>query len=416
LDNFSHNPNLNFMARTEKRLNRTGISRTLQTVLIGLIYGFTAFSLVSIAGTGITFGMAVLVWLVKSAIDRKLEIHKTGLEWPFALFILACVVSSIFSVRPAASFHNLKNLLAIGVVYLVATHVTSRPVLRRMVHVFVAASALVALVGVLGTDIMGGRRVMALQSTTMTWGAMSAIFTVVTVSMLLFGGLGKWKLWYGLAFAAQFLGMLFSYVRGAWIGFAAGVFVLGWIKNKKLILALVAFLALVFLVSPAAVQKRVLRIADLEAGSTQVRLTQWRNAVPIFLDHPITGVGWIDLGDIHRAYAPPGADLNFQAYRIGHFHNNFVMFAVCLGAIGFVAAMFLIVRIAWVEYRHFRSSEDEKVLSALALGSLAAFVGFWFNGLFDWTFGDAEPVTLLWLTVGWAVAVGRLKATEKAGA
>jgi hypothetical protein len=32
--------------------------------------------------------------------------------------------------------------------------------------------------------------------------------------------------------------------------------------------------------------------------------------------------------------------------------------------------------------------------------------------MFDWTFGDAEPVTLLWFTVGLCLAVSRIATNE----
>jgi O-antigen ligase len=170
---------------------------------------------------------------------------------------------------------------------------------------------------------------------------------------------------------------------------------------------------IVFLLAPAPIKHRILSVTDLSVNSTQVRLTQWRNAVKIFKDYPVTGLGWIDLNEIHRAYAPPGADLNYQAYWIGHFHNNLVMFLVYFGVIGFLAGVYMIFKLIQTEYRIYRSIPENKPhLSAWVAGSLAAMAGFWINGMFDWTFGDAEPVTLLWFTVGLSLAVTRIEANE----
>jgi O-antigen ligase len=280
--------------------------------------------------------------------------------------------------------------------------------------IFVFGSALFAAFGLLTTDIMAGYRVRALQSMTMTWGAMSALFTLITVCLILFGGGGKKRILYVAAFAVQLTSMLFSYVRGAWVGFVAGLFVLALIRSKKLLLAAVLLGVVVFMVAPAPIKTRVLSITDLSVNSTRVRLTQWSNAVNIFLDHPVLGVGWIDLNDLHKQYAPEGADLGFHAYNIGHFHNNFIMFLIYFGLAGFLAGLYLVVRLLSSVYHIYRRKVGSlpRPLSAWVLGTLAALTGFWINGLFDWTFGDAEPVTLMWFTVGLCLAIDRMAEGE----
>lgn len=381
----------------------------LEKVQHGLLYLFVAFSVISIAGTQSALALLVVIWISRMIRDRHWQVVRTPMDAVFGAFVAACVIASIFSVHPAESFRNLKNVLLIVLVYMIASNVVERRQIERVVQVLVTAAAAMAMVGLLSTDIMGGNRVMGLQSTTMTWGSMSAIFSIVTISIVLFGPGGKGRFWYGLAFLAQFVGMLFSYVRGAWLGFIAGLFVLAFLKSRKLIGAIVLFLIVTFLLSPPAIKERIRITTDLNVGSTQVRFTQWKNSINIIKDHPITGVGWIDLGEIHRAYAPPGADLNFQAYRIGHFHNNYVMLMVCLGAIGFIAALVMVGRIIWFQYRAYQNAPPgDPLMTAVLSGCLAAFIAFWINGFFDWTFGDAEPVTLLWLTVGLSISIQRI--------
>lgn len=390
-------------------MNQQCAALTFDKIIEYLLYIFVAFSLISIAGTQITLGLVLVVWIIKMILEQRWLIKKTSLELALLMFILTVVLATIFSIDPAASFVNLKNLLLISVVYLFVSNINDRATVVRLVNLFIGVSAIMALAGLVGTDIIGGKRVMALKSTTMTWGAMSAVFTIITVSVLLFGVRGKKQLLYALAFIIQFIAMLFSYVRGSWIGFVAGVIVLGLVKTKKLIVGILIFLLIVFLLAPPAIKNRIHSITDIEVGSTKVRFTQWRNAIKIFRDYPLTGVGWIDLGELHRSYAPEGADLNYQAYRIGHFHNNFVMFLVCFGVLGFIAGCYMIFRIVQIEYRIYRKiSPHEKWLSAVVVGCIAAFIGFWTNGLFDWTFGDAEPATLIWFTIGVTVTIGNL--------
>jgi len=384
--------------------------KKIDRIIDALVLLFIAFSLISIAGTQIALGLLVLATvfsMVRNRHERPMGSYRTPLDLAFLLFALACVIATVFSLRPAESLANLKNLLLISAVYVLGYNLRGERRIARAVDLLVLVSVLVGAGGLLATDLPGGERMMPLQSTTMTWGAMSTIFTTLTFSLFLFtASRRRWL--YLAAFAVQFIGMLFSYVRGAWIGFIAGLALLILMRSRKLLFLGAAALMLVFFIAPRQLQDRILSITDLNVGSTQVRFTQWRNSISIVRHQPLTGVGWIDLGEIHRSVAPPGADLDYQAYRIGHFHNNLIMILVCLGVIGLAALLYMLYRIFRMELLLTRQCPPPSLSAAWTRGSLAALTAFWVNGLFDWTFGDAEPVTLLWLTVGICLAVERL--------
>ncbi len=375
--------------------------------MLYLTYLFIAFSLFTIAGTQMTLSLIVLIWIGRMIYARRFLVQRTPLDMAFLLFVVACVVATVFSLRPVESLFNLKNLLLISVVYVIASVLQDKKRIVAAINIFVITATVVAAIGLMTTDLMSGQRVMPFQSTTMTWGAMSTVFMLITLALFMFAKAGGMRWLYLICFVVQLLSLLFSYVRGAWVGFFAGVLLLVMMKSKKLIALVLLLLLLVVMLAPASVQDRIVSIVDLNVGSTQVRFMQWTNSLQIFLDHPVTGVGWIDLSTIHKRYAPPGADLDHQAYNIGHFHNNYVMFYVCLGAFGFVAALYLMYKLLRTEYRLYQTAADRPGLErAWVAGSFAAMAGFWVNGFFDWTFGDAEPVTLLWFSVGMVLAIG----------
>ncbi len=395
-------------------MNPKRLSSIFHHAILYLIYLFIIFSLFTIAGTHTSIGIIVVVWIIDMIITKKWMVSKTPLDVSFLLFLLVCIISTVFSVRPDESFINLKNLTLIVVVYIMVSHIQEEKEVICALDLFIFGSAVLAIVGLLSTDIMGGKRVRSLQAITMTWGSMSTIFSLVTASMFLFVKQGKKRWLYLGAFIFQFLGMLFSYVRGSWIGFIAGFIILAMVKSKKLIIGGIVLILFVIAFSPPFLKDRILRITDLSVNSTQVRLVQWKNAVKIFQDYPLIGVGWIDLNDIHRQYAPPGADLSYAAYQIGHFHNNYVMFLVYFGIVGLGAVLYMIFKLFQTEYRIYRHVPSEKsYLSAYLIGSIAALTGFWVNGFFDWTFGDAETVTLIWFTVGLSLAIGKITSRDK---
>ena len=301
----------------------------------------------------------------------------------------------------------MKNVLLILVVYIISSNLRETRHIEKSIDIFIITATVIAVFGLLTADIFSGERVRLLKDTTMTWGAVSAVFSLISLSFFLSlkGDRRRW-LYLG-AFVIQFTSMLFSYVRGSWVGFSVGILVLAS-RKKKLVIGLLLLIVIAFIIAPQTLKDRILSVADLSVHSTQVRFEQWRNSVKIIGDYPVLGVGWIDLNELHRQYAPPGADLTDHAYHIGHFHNNYIMFLVYFGLIGFCITMFMIFRVYFSEYRVLKIlPEDQPKLTAWVFGSLAALTAFLVNGLFDFTFGDAEPMTLIWLTLGLCLAIRR---------
>ncbi len=367
------------------------------------LYIMAFFIPFSIAGEESAYALTALVWLILWAKNRRVPAQKSGLEWPLLALILILVLASVFSQRSAESFYNLRKLFFIPAIYIVPAFVRTEKRLWRTVHLMLVLAVLTAVYGIGKHLITHSLKVIATQSTTMTWGALSVFFVLFWTGLLVFIPARRWKLVYAVGLVLQFVAQVFSYVRGSYLGVLTGLLILGWMKSKKLILYLFVLLVIFYGLFPGSIQQRVRSITDLRVHSTRVRLTQWRDAVIILKHYPILGVGWIDLNTIHRQYAPPGADLNDDAYKIGHFHNNFVMMAMVGGVLGLAAFVWLFVQILVVLYQRYTAiPEKETFLKAIVLIALAAVSGFLVNGVFDWLFGDEEVFILLFFTIGLA--------------
>lgn len=55
------------------------------------------------------YGALILI-LIKAAVTKQNQFSKTGLEFAFIWYILAEILSTIFSKESGASFHNLLNM------------------------------------------------------------------------------------------------------------------------------------------------------------------------------------------------------------------------------------------------------------------------------------------------------------------
>jgi O-antigen ligase len=120
----------------------------------------------------------------------------------------------------------------------------------------------------------------------------------------------------------------------------------------------------------------------------------WKTGVRIIEDHPLFGIGDVGTETVWNRYSDPGWTWE------GHLHNNLIMWLVTLGAVGCTVIVWIFVRMWRVFSRIERKFRDDWLAGSLALGGLAVIVGFQVNGLFEWNFGDAEIITLMWAILG----------------
>lgn len=142
-------------------------------------------------------------------------------------------------------------------------------------------------------------------------------------------------------------------------------------------------------------RNRISSMFDPNHETNFERLNMWRVGINIFKDHPIIGVGDIDLGHLYRKYKDVYLKENF-----GHLHNNFMQWLVTLGVIGLVVVIFLMIKIFLMHLKIYRTLKREPVVSSFALGAAASFVGFLASGLGEYNFGDQEIYTMILFTIG----------------
>lgn len=142
-------------------------------------------------------------------------------------------------------------------------------------------------------------------------------------------------------------------------------------------------------------RSRLLSIFDPYHPSNTVRFELWKAGWKMFKDHPVFGVGDIDLQKLYKQYKKP-YDKELQ----GHMHNNFIHVLVTLGLFGFLAFCYLIFRIISIEWKIYKETNGVPFISSYAIGALAAFCAFLVAGLTEMNFGDHEIITLVWFSFG----------------
>ncbi len=147
-------------------------------------------------------------------------------------------------------------------------------------------------------------------------------------------------------------------------------------------------------------RSRILSIWDPYLPSNYVRLSLWKAGWKMFLDHPVFGVGDIDLAFLYKQYKS-----KYEKEIQGHMHNNFVHILVTLGLFGLFAFCYLLYSLFRIDLDIYWKMKEVPFASSYALGTIAALSTIVVAGLTEMNFFDHEIITLLWFTFGLNVAV-----------
>jgi len=206
---------------------------------------------------------------------------------------------------------------------------------------------------------------------------------------------------YGLV-AITLLATMYTFSRGGYLAVLCSVFVLGLLKDRKLLLVLGVFMLTWQTVVPAPVRERVSMTKDsngqLEA-SAQERVDLWQNAEKSILHSPIVGTGFATF------------QLGEHVDNLKDTHNWYIKVMVETGIIGLIIAVILLQQLFAMSYRLFKRATDP-LYQGLGLGLLLATCSCIVANCFGdrWTY--LEITGLLWVLAGAAIRATHLLESE----
>ena len=353
-----------------------GLSITLSETALALLAVRTVWRLVR--------GQARLTW---------------PLAWPIGAFIAATVLAALLSARP------LESLLAARTAFLVLGFWVVIDALPRVADVTRALRLLLAVVGVaglvgivqvvfcaqlgpwapvLGRVAMKCHRAHGFFSIYMT---LAGVLNIVLLAVLP-GVLARvHPSWAAATWVIALVGLALTYVRGAWLGFVAGVVVLAaTVRRYRVALAAGLVIAVVVLLLLPGVRGRAQSIVDPSDPTSSERVHMWRSGFAMARDHLLTGVGPGQVRHVYPSYAAPEVPNKYR----GHLHSSPIQILVERGIVGLAAWLWLFgaffVHAAAVARRAAGDIEAASVVS----GAIAATAGFLVAGLAEHNFGDTE--------------------------
>ena len=193
---------------------------------------------------------------------------------------------------------------------------------------------------------------------------------------------------YGLV-ALTLFATMYTFSRGAYLAVLFSVFVLGLLKDRKLLLILGAFLLTWQTIVPTAVHQRVSMTENsngqLEA-SAQERVDLWENAWRAITHSPIVGNGYATF------------QMGEHVDNLKDTHNWYVKVMVETGIIGLMLTLVLLQQILALSFRLFRRAKDP-LYQGLGLGLFVGMCSCLVANFFGdrWTY--LEITGLLWVLI-----------------
>ena len=362
-------------------------------------------SQLSIAASQLLLAATALCWLALLAAGQ-VRFAAPPFFLPLAAYGAATLVSAAFSVDPATSFIDSRQLLLFAIVPIVYT-VVRRDRAWLLVTVVISVGAVSAAAGIVQYALLQydtlGRRPDGTLTHYMTYSGTLMLAVCAATARLVFGA--RDRAWAAIVMPALVAALALTLTRSAWVGASAAVGLLLLARDLRLAALLPVAAALMLALAPDTLTSRMLSVFDLQDPSNRDRVAMMRSGALMVADDPLTGVGPDMIPRLYAQYRGPDA-VNADA---PHLHNVPLQIAAERG-LPALAIWIWFVTAAIVGLLR-QGDRAEPSLQTAALAAIAAMLA---AGMFEYNFGDSEFLMLFLalITLPFAAArgAGRVRA------
>jgi len=362
---------------------------TIPNLLVLSIALYLLFSFWSIS-LGQIFLTCALIFLIILLVTKKWKVEIPRFFWPLIVYALLSLISSFKSVNAEMSLIDSKDLLLFLVVPIAYMGLREDKKLNQ-VNLALVASVWISIIYSLYSYFIAPQqpeRVAGFMGHYMTYAGLLLLIISLALGFLFFSR-NKLRLLWGVTLVFATATLIFTFTRGAWIGVAVAAAVILFLYKPKAIILIPIILGLVFLVSPKNVKERVLSIFSLTGYSNAQRIEYAKAGIQIMKAYPFFGTG---PDTVDMEFQKDKYELSEDAKQNVHLHSNIFQ----IGAERGIPAL-----LVWLAFLFFAFFDLIKLLKdknpsvyPFAAGAIAALVGFFVAGFFEYNFGDSEITTL----------------------
>ena len=218
-------------------------------------------------------------------------------------------------------------------------------------------------------------------------GAIFSILISISLSLLL---TTKRKIYFFI-FVIYLMVLILTFSRSSYLAMIVVILTIGLLRSPRALVATSLFLITVFSVLPQA-RSRIIGAFTLDETSRS-RLESWSQALNIFKDNPVFGVGFNTYRFTQAKYGFFTTDEPLGGHSGAGTDSSILLVAATTGIFGLIFYLYLIFSIIKVFARSAKSSY-------LHLASLASFLGLLVHSQFVNSLFFPQVMFLIWILVG----------------
>ncbi len=364
--------------------------KSLWQKLLGFsLAGAILFSLISISLTQSFLALALVFWLI-ALFKRELKFTAPGFFWSLLAYAALSLIVCFFSVNPAMSFKDSRELLLYLVVPITMAGLSSGRERTRTTLALLASGLLSSLysIGYYLFSSQPGERIQGFMGHYMTQAGLLLLFLCAAVTFLLYSrNKSRWA--WGIAIILAVFSLALTLTRSAWVGFVIALAFLLFLYRPKALIIVPVVVGFFLLVSPRPMKQRALSIFSLKSYGNKQRIEYLKAGWRIVRDFPLHGTGPKMVDEV---FQNPKYGLSAITRQNVHLHNNIVQIAAERGIPTLLAWTVFIV---WAFLSLFRLLKDRKAaVFPFAAAGAAALLALFTAGLFEYNFADSEVAVL----------------------
>lgn len=369
----------------------------LVNYLTYVMMAFAMLSFISIAIGNVLLGIATalfLVYVYKNGI--KIEEEHKGYYYAYGFFVFTLLLSALFSGDLKKGLSEWANLCVWRAMpfFIITLAIKDAAGVKKIL----AASLVGITIGFLCIGYQayhGSFRAAGFYGHPMTFGGFLCIYLPL-ITVWFFESLklkNKQTIVSAVVLGLGLMAWLFNATRGAWVALAPVLlFIVGyysWQNKKVMALCLVMLCAGGFyLVNNIRFVQRTTSIVSKVDSSNSARFIFWNEAIKVFKEHPVLGVG---LGQAKSTIRKSKAYVPWFT----HYHSNIFQMMAENGLIGLLGYLCFA---GWYCIKNFKDFLSDKYPQSLiiAASTLSVFI----HGLTEYNFGNSAVMKAYWLVIG----------------
>jgi len=357
----------------------------------------------------------VLLQIYKRIAYRNTEGFKTSpLDMPLIIYIAVMLGVLIINCTDyAIGIEGFRAIIQYTLWYFIVLQlIDDEKAIKAVAVTFVICSGILAIYGVLqfiiGVEMPEGwvdqneagvrTRVFAIFTSPNIFGSLLTLATPIAVSLMLTAKKTKGKAIYAFLAFMMVCSLVFTFSRGAWIGFALAAFIYIILKDKRLLLPFIAAAVILALCVPSVTNRITYMLSPeyIESSLKGGRLIRWQTGLRMINTYPILGVGLGNFGGAVAMNHKMRILVDGSYEKTFYMDNYFLKTAVESGIVGFTSFVVLMYSV-FINGVRTIALADDKLKKELSIGITAGLSGIIIHNLVENIFETPLMASLFWI-------------------